>query len=195
MIAKGEDYIIRPLEPDDKYQLLKWQEYSDPIFYGYNYSDMTESELNYWYNSKQFPFRSRYFAVINNEKEMFAYIGMKEINRFTRSSKLGIVMDAKYVSKGYGYMIMNDFLDYYFNQLAMKRMILEVNAWNKRAIRLYESLGFKYYSFTSEKFENQSIDLDSSKYDDVREFFEERSSGLYNKILKMSISRDEYIGR
>ena len=192
MIIDRDDYYIRDLEEKDRLQLLNWKDYEDPLLYGYNYSDMTEDELYYWYNTKQFPFRARYFSVFNHDDVMIAYLGMKEINRFTKSSKLGIVINSQYTSKGYGTRILGDFLDYYFNHLDMRRMILEVNAWNERAIKLYESFGFIYYNERYDRFENQSIDLDETRYDKVRDCFEERSTGIYNRILKMSLTRAEY---
>ncbi len=194
MEIKGSSFKIRDLEPSDRYRLRKWADFDDPLLYGYNYSDMNEPELSFWYTSKVFPFRSKYFVAIDDNDHMFAYFGLKEINRFTQTAKLGIVMDPRYVSKGLGTEIMILFLDYFFNRMKMNRMVLEVNEWNKRAIRLYEKLGFKYYDQYMQKFENQTIDIDDSKYDDIRDSFIEKGLFLYNRILKMSLYKEEYLG-
>lgn len=194
MEIKSKGFTIRDLEPEDRFQLKKWKDFEDPLFFGYNYSDMTDGELDYWFSVKNFPFRSKFFAVIDESGFMFAYFGMKEINRFTSTSKLGIVMEPSFVSKGFGYSIMKLFLDYYFNKLNMKRMVLEVNEWNKRAINLYEKLGFRYYGDYMQKFENQSIDLEDPKCDDISDSFKLKNGRIYNRILKMSLTKKAFLG-
>lgn len=194
MEIKSKGFTIRDLEPEDRFQLKKWKDFEDPLFFGYNYSDMTDGELDYWFSVKNFPFRSKFFAVIDESGFMFAYFGMKEINRFTSTSKLGIVMEPSFVSKGFGYSIMKLFLDYYFNKLNMKRMVLEVNEWNKRAINLYEKLGFRYYGDYMQKFENQSIDLEDPKCDDISGSFKLKNGRIYNRILKMSLTKKAFLG-
>lgn len=194
MEIKSKGFTIRDLEPEDRFQLKKWKDFEDPLFFGYNYSDMTDGELDYWFSVKNFPFRSKFFAVIDESGFMFAYFGMKEINRFTSTSKLGIVMEPSFVSKGFGYSIMKLFLDYYFNKLNMKRMVLEVNEWNKRAINLYEKLGFRYYGDYMQKFENQAIDLEDPKCDDISDSFKLKNGRIYNRILKMSLTKKAFLG-
>lgn len=193
MKIKRDDYIIRDLEAKDALLLKDWGSFDDPILYGYNYADMTDSEIRYWYNSKRFPFRTQYYVAINKDGHMIGYMGMKEINRLTQSSKLGIVLDPSFVSKGYGTRLLKDFLDYYFEELKMVSMILEVNRWNKRAIRLYENMGFKEYATSFQRFENQQLDLDDPYYDQVRDCFEIRNGRIYNEIIKMSLSRKDYL--
>lgn len=194
MEIKADGFMIRDLFPEDRFELRKWKDFEDPIFYGYNYSDMTDAELRYWYTSKQFPFRAKYFVALDEKSHMFAYFGIKEINRFTSTSKLGIVMDSSYVSKGFGKKILDLFLDYYFMHLNMRKMILEVNEWNTRALNLYKDLGFKVYGSYYQKFENQALDIDQERYDQVRDSFKEKYGQLYNNILKMSLTKEEYLG-
>ena len=80
---------------------------------------------------------------------------------------------------------MRELLDYYFNEINFKELILEVNLFNSRAIKLYEKLGFKEDGYTEEVFENQDID-----YDD--RFFEMDHGLIYSKILKMTLTKDDY---
>ena len=192
MDIKRDDYYIRDLKASDRYKLRKWTDFEDPIFYGYNFSDMTEGELWYWYNSKQAFYRSKYFSILDYKENLLGYLGIKEYNYLLKTGKLGIVLDAKVTSRGLGYAVMQDFLDYYFNDLNMRRLDLEVNAWNTRARRLYDKLGFRQIGQEWQRFENQQINLDQSKYDDLAHFFEERDRGLYNIIYKMRLTRKEY---
>lgn len=191
-IVEREEYYIRPIEKKDRYLLKKWGVFEDPIYEGYNYAKLTDTELAFWYGSKQFPFRSSYFSILKSEDQMIGYVGIKEINRFLKSSKLGIVLNPDFVSKGYGSIILEDFLNYYFGNYGMKRIILEVNDWNVRARKLYEKMGFKYVLSNLQKFENQQLDIDKKKYDHLRNSFKEVGDVLYSKVWKMTLSKKEF---
>ncbi|MDU5229331.1 MAG: GNAT family N-acetyltransferase [Anaerococcus sp.] len=173
--------INRQTAMDLKY----WGKFEDPRLSGYNYGDLSDFEINFWYNSVSTP-RKRYFAVKKSEDDRFiGFLGLKNYNPLTKRSKLGIVFDPNYVSDGFGYEAMNQFLDYYFNDLKFKEMLLEVNLFNERAINLYKKLGFKECGYTSEIFENQKIDVDES-------YFEKKHDIIYSKILIMNLKKDDY---
>jgi len=67
--------INRQTAMDLKY----WGKFEDPRLSGYNYGDLSDFEINFWYNSVSTP-RKRYFAVKKSEDDRF--IG------FFRSEKL-----------------------------------------------------------------------------------------------------------
>lgn len=114
-------------------------------------------------------------------------MGLKNYNPLTKKAKLGIVFDPNFTSMGYGYAAMEILLDYYFNTLKFRELLLEVNLFNDRALRLYKSLGFKETGLTSEVFENQDIEFD-------QRYFEEKRGLIYSKILKMKLTKDDYYG-
>ena len=176
------------LEKMTRYTALKlnyWANYDDPRLSGYNYGNLTNFEINFWYNSISTP-RKKYFAVKRCEDDRFiGFLGLKNYNPLTKRALLGIVFDANYVSCGYGYDAMIKLLDYYFNELKFKEMLLEVNLFNQRALRLYQKLGFKETGYCSELFENQDIE-----YDD--RYFEKHGQLIYSKILKMKLTKDDY---
>ena len=194
MNIKNDQYEIRPLQYEDRLLLKRWTDFEDPIFKGYNYSDIGSTEMDYWYRTKQERFRSSYFSIISPQGDLIGFFGIKEINKFLKTAKLGIVLDSKYVSQGYGKMVMKDFLRYYFEDLNMRKLYLEVNAWNERALALYQGLGFSTYGYYYQRFENQQLDIYEEKYDQIRPYFEERFTGLYNKVYKMSLNKQEYEG-
>lgn len=76
------------------------------------------------------------------EGQNVGYIGLKDIKKLRRYAYLGISLDPNYTSKGLGTKIMEGFLDYAFLRLEMKT-ILDVNAFNERAKKLYKKMGFK----------------------------------------------------
>lgn len=193
MEIRRSNYYIRPLRYEDGLLLKKWEKFTSPLLEGYNFNNMDGKTLRRWYITKQRFYRSSYFSILSNEDELIGYIGIKEINRFLKRAKLGIVLNAKMVSKGIGTSALSDFLEYYFNEINMQKLTLEVNDWNHRAKRLYEKLGFKYENTRYEYCKNQSININRKEYEDVRDSFEKRPNGLYTKIHQMSLTRQEYL--
>lgn len=187
-----EDYHIRPLKFEDGSLLSKWGAFEDPLFSGYNYNDLSEEELKTWYRVKQRFYRASYFSILDKEGNLMGYLGLKEINKFLKTAKLGIVFNPDIVSRGYGKRVMEDFLAYYFMDLGMRRLDLDVNAWNFRAINLYRSLGFSPKKEFYEKFENQDLPLEAGKYAPIKEYFDIRGGQIFSKILRMSLSDKEY---
>ena len=155
------------------YQLNNWEDYEDPRLSGYNYGNLSDFEINFWYNSICTP-RKKYFAVKRYEDDRFiGFVGLKNYNPLTKKAL------------GYGYDAMLVLLDYYFNDLKFKVMLLEVNLFNQRALNLYQKLGFKETGFDSELFENQDIEFDDR-------YFEMHGNLIYSKILKMKLTKDDY---
>ena len=61
-----------------------------------------------------------------------------------RTSELGIYIgDKEFWNRGYGTEAMNLLLDYAFNALNLHSILIQVKAFNKHAIRLYERCGFQ----------------------------------------------------
>lgn len=188
----NKDYTIRKLRLEDGEKLKEWGAYDSPLFTGYNYNSLTERELTIWFMMKQRRFGSSYFSIYVRD-EMIGYIGMKEINSILRSAKLGIVFDSKWTSKGYGTRVLADFLQYFFIEKKMKRLDLEVNSWNDRAINLYKKFGFEEYESKYLEFENQSLDLEAPEFENLKEHFFVDQGKIYSKIYCMKLRRQEYI--
>ncbi len=67
-----------------------------------------------------------------------------EINWINRRAELGIMIgEVALQGKGYGEEAMRIFIDYGFKTLNMHKIVLEVYAFNERAVKLYGKLGFK----------------------------------------------------
>lgn len=184
-MQKNPRVYIEKINRETAFDFKYRGEFEDPRLAGYNYGNLSDFEINFWYNSVTTP-RKRYFAVKKtNDDRFIGFMGLKNYNPLTRKAKLGIVFDPNFVSAGYGYEAMGQFLNFYFNELKFREMILEVNLFNERAIRLYKKLGFKECGQTTEIFENQNIDFD-------QRYFEEKRDIIYSKILIMNLTKDDY---
>ncbi|MDU7163668.1 MAG: GNAT family N-acetyltransferase [Anaerococcus vaginalis] len=183
IIGKDEDIYLKKLDLDDAYDLRKWSMNDDERLKGYNYGDFSQIDCEVWFMNVNI-YRKRYFAVRKiDDDEFIAFIGLKNYNPFLRKSELGIVFDPKYTSRGFGYKAMKILLDYYFYDLKFYELNLDVNNFNKRAISLYEKLGFKKTGNSLEIFENQDIFPDD-------QYFFTRNGKIYSLITKMKIRKD-----
>lgn len=81
------------------------------------------------------------------ERERLRPIGIAElsdIDRTNRTAEYGIrIGEGDYWGRGYGTEVTYLMLDYAFNALGLHNVALEVHAFNGRAIRAYEKVGFR----------------------------------------------------
>ena len=189
MPNKNPNYRVYLEKMDRKtaYELKNWDNFANPYLSGYNYGNLSDFEINFWYNSISTP-RKRYFAIRRFEDDrLIGFLGLKNYNPLSKKSILGIVFDAGFTSMGYGHDAMEILLDYYFNDLRFKEISLEVNLFNQRALNLYKKLGFIEIGKDIDLFENQDIDFD-------QRYFENINGMVYSKILKMKLTKDGYYG-
>ena len=167
------------------YELQDWAIFTDPKLVGYNYGNLTDFEIKLWQGTISMP-NKRYFAVRRTVDDRFiGFIGLKNINPLLRRAKLGIVFDPNFVSEGYGYEAIVAISKVFFEEMSYRTLMLDVNTFNERAIKLYKKCGFKVISYTKEVFENQDIEVDEENF--------EKSHGLvYSKIINMKLSKDDY---
>ncbi len=181
--------FLREIEYKDRLEFKKWGTFDDPLLFGYNYSTLSNEELEFWYLNRKKGFFNRTYGAFHEESGLIGYIAIKKINPITKTGLLGIVFDANNVSKGYGYEAMMKFLDIYFNKLRMRKLDLEVNSFNTRARKLYEKLGFKIINESYERFENQEISKEYLRERNIEDDFFYVGKTLFSKIYKMRLER------
>lgn len=185
-------FYIRDLVSSDADQLKNWGENEDILLRSYNYAQLTSKELHYWVKYKRHSMSKRYFSIVDYEGRFLGYIGMKNINPLSRSSMLGFVMDPNYSNQGIGSESLSLFLDYYFSELQMKTMYLEVNEFNKRALRVYEKMGFTQAWEHIEEFEDQDYDEETKRKIDDNESMFLIKGKIYTKIYTMRLDSYRY---
>ncbi len=162
-----------------------WTDFTNPYLQGYNYSSLSDFEIQIWYGSVSTP-RKKYFSINKIEDDRFiGFIGLKEINPLLKKAKLGIVFDSKYTSMGYGKEALEDLLDHFFRSMKYRELILDVNQFNDRAINLYNSVGFLKYEQKIELFENQDIEFNPK-------YFTEKGGLIFSKINIMKLTKVRY---
>ncbi|NLC04454.1 MAG: GNAT family N-acetyltransferase [Tissierellia bacterium] len=192
MNLKGERIIIRPLKVEDVFFMRNWGYHDNPLLSDYNFPTMSDNEVHAWYKYKTLPWFNRYFAVLNEEDILIGYMGIKNIKKFKKESTLGIVFDPNYIEQGYGSETLKVFLNYYFKELEMRKMYLEVAEFNERAYKVYENIGFKPIGYYLDLFDNSSLDLNNSYYLKHKSSFVLKGKKIYNYIYKMKLTRADF---
>lgn len=189
-IVEGSRVKIRRLKVEDVFEMRKWGKHDSPLFNDYNFPDLNDTEVKEWFKLKTGQRSNICFSVSNENDDVIGYINVKNIKRLRKNAKLGIVFDPDYINKGYGTESIILILSYFFCNMNMKCMYLDVAKHNKRAIRCYEKCGFKIVNEYKEKFYDQSINIfDDEKFADVREGFTISNSILYCYYFRMKAER------
>jgi len=184
---------IRDLKLEDVYFMRDWGLHENPLIEDYNFPPMNDFEIKVWYRKKTHKRSNRYYGIFNEDKKLIGYMGIKNIRRIRKESTLGIVFDPNYVDKGYGTETLNLFLEHYFIQMGMKRMILEVAKFNKRAYKVYEKMGFKEAGYYLDEFFDSKLDLCNPYYIREKSSFVIKDKKIYNYIYRMVLSRQKFM--
>ncbi len=193
MEIRGDRIKIAPITLEDVYGMREWGTHENPLLFDYNLPPLNDEEIKEWYRFKTIGNGKRYYSVYNEENRFIGYMGIKHIRRILREATLGIVFDPNYINQGYGTEGITTYLDYYFNEMKMKIMYLEVAKFNKRAIRCYEKSGFEIIDLYLDEFFDQNIDLNNPYFLREKSSFVIRNGKIYNYIYKMKIDRRIYL--
>jgi diamine N-acetyltransferase len=138
---------LREIERGDWAQINAWRNDREVVdFLGSNFLFIAEAVDEQWYDSYlSSRDRNIRLAIVTNADD--AYIGnvqLTSIHPLNRSAEFSIFIgDKRYWSHGYGREAMLKMLQHGFGDLNLNRIHLTVLDDNERAIRLYESAGFK----------------------------------------------------
>ena len=147
---------VKPLHPKDVLQMTQWGKHEDLRLLHYNFNYTSVHDCQRWYRSKNKMLR-KYIFGIYTEDILVGYITLKNINWIFRKAEMGIVLNPSEVNKGYGTKAIKKYLRIVFDQYKMKKIILRVAAFNKRAKRAYEKVGFSVYKENYEIYEEQEF--------------------------------------
>lgn len=193
VLLHGDRIRIRELLPQDMEAITGWTTFEDPLLAGYNYGNLSKTDRENWYIDKALKPQNRYFAVTLKNGRFIGYIGVKKIRWRLGTSLLGIVMDPAHIDQGFGQEALGLFLDLYFKRWKMRKLDLEVNDFNIRAIRLYKRYGFKRVQTYHGLFENQDIPKDLLVKRSLAASFVYRFGKLYSINHRMRLERGRYL--
>jgi UDP-4-amino-4,6-dideoxy-N-acetyl-beta-L-altrosamine N-acetyltransferase len=139
---------LRPIKKEDAQFSTQWR--NDPEIRDNLLSPpfpVTEVMENKWIeNILLDQSNSRIILAIETiiQQKLIGFIYLKNIDWVSRIAWFGIMIgEKKYQGKGMAREAMKILFDYAFARINLRKISLEVGAFNERAIGLYDSLGFK----------------------------------------------------
>lgn len=185
---------IRPWRRQDDEQADEWPPYDDPLDTLWNLPRQVTASSPYWTNGFDISAMRRTWAVDDLQGQLIGRISLREIDERNGVARLGITFGAPFVGHGLGTEALALFLDYYFNDLNFRTMVLDVAGPNQRAVRSYHRLGFQTIDTDwrdAGLYFDQRV-LDTPRYTNLRIFFRQGQRGLWVQFFEMRLQRDEW---
>jgi len=142
MLVRTARLVIRPLQRADVDAIAIWQPFADPSLAGYNVPDPSAQERDDWFALRTGDPTRREFAL-EAPGQVVGRISLRDIDD-SASARLGISIGAEFVNHGFGTEALSGFLDWYFGEGGFSVMALDVSASNRRAVHVYQKLGFRH---------------------------------------------------
>jgi RimJ/RimL family protein N-acetyltransferase len=141
---EGKSIYLSPMSTEDAERYAEWLNDLEVTFF-LNMARKTlslEKEKEYLQRIVK---EENMFAIIVKDKDrLIGNCGIHQVDGINRTAELGIFIgDKSCWGKGYGEEAVRLVLDYGFNILNLRNIMLRVFSFNKRARRCYEKCGFK----------------------------------------------------
>ena len=145
MMILGQRVRLRPIRRDDLPFLRAW--FADPEtmrFWGQPVPLVTDEYFERELTERFARFdHAGYFMIETNEGRPIGRIEYEQLDMRSRSAEVMILIGAPEArGHGYGSDAMISLLRYLYHERNLHRVALSVIAWNARAIRSYEKVGF-----------------------------------------------------
>lgn len=145
---RGEKIILRQFRPEDSQPL--WESIGDKEFNRLTgtHATFTREMIDQYVARQNNPdddSRAAFIIALPDDSRAVGEVVINEIDHDNHNANIRIALFYQAdVSKGYGTEAMRLMVDYGFRQLGLHRISLTVYAFNPRAIRAYEKVGFKH---------------------------------------------------
>jgi RimJ/RimL family protein N-acetyltransferase len=193
-VIHGQRVSLRPWQRRDTLAQELWPRYTEPFSSLWNipraisYDDMVGSG----WSSQRYA-----WAVEDGMSRLIGRISLREVNANEASARLGISLAQPFVGQGLGTEALRLFLDHYFGPLGFDRMYLDVAAFNRRAVRCYEQLGFAHLGSEWRGAGNDpSLRLlDDPRHSSLLPFFRRSRFETQVEFYEMVLDRDVWLAR
>ncbi|OJF92134.1 GNAT family N-acetyltransferase [Alkalibacterium sp. 20] len=138
------DDVIRitPTEKEDIDYLLKMWTNPEIMDYWFSEPYMNKDKFNDSFEARQKDDSVRQFIAYAEDK-LIGYTNLHLINLRHRTAVLAIMLDPDNQGNGHAQKVVHKIVDYGFYQLNLNKITLDVVDYNKKAVHIYEKVGFK----------------------------------------------------
>lgn len=137
-----QNIYIAPTEKDDVDYLLQLFKNPDIMDFWFSEPYWNKEKFTSSFDQRQKDESLRQFIAYDGDKRI-GYTNLHLINVRHRTAVLAIMLDLTSQGKGYADKVMRKIVDYGFYQLNLNKITLDVVDYNKKAVHIYEKLGFK----------------------------------------------------
>lgn len=192
MDLRSARLVLRPWQHQDEIAIDQWPPYNDPLEPIWNLSRSTSGT---WGTGFEFGSGRRTWAVESPQGRLMGRISLREIDQTHGSARLGVTFGAPYVGRGLGSEAIAVFLDMFFGDLGFDLMLLDVAGPNRRAVRCYERLGFRYagsdWRCSGRAFDRRL--LDDPQYAHLRRYFRQGPRCLDVQFFEMELPKQDWL--
>lgn len=145
MIPLGE-VVLRPLEPRDVDSLYSFRNDWEVIQYLGGFSaGYSRKNLQEWVTAHRNRADEVLWTIADARSDRsLGHVGLYKVDNRVRKAEFAIVIgDKNSWGKGLGRKVTEAVVDWGFEQLNLRKVSLSVLAFNRRALLLYRSLGFR----------------------------------------------------
>lgn len=145
MTLQGKQIYLKENLSEENYPLLlKWL--TDLEIIGYLYSAKRMTEFKTIEDVKNFLAEEKdeiFWEIYTQDDKFIGYTSLCGFKEKEQCEFSVFILDKNYWGKGIGFEVTNIILDYAFNKLQMKKVVLETSEFHQGAINMYEKAGFE----------------------------------------------------
>ncbi len=160
-MIQGKVVTLRALEDKDIEILRGWRNHPDLMKFHCSDLPVSEAGQRGWYQNYSGESGTIIFIIETEEQSPAGYTLIKHLDHKNRQAEIGLYLDPTQQGKGYGKDAFLTLMGYCFHELNLHRIYLEVFAFNEKASKMYEKIGFKEEGRKREAFftQNQYHDI------------------------------------
>lgn len=138
-------FFLRKLKLADAPRMLEWQHDENVMRYlQFDGANKTLTDVQNFIEQAQNDNQNLHLAVTDTDDKYYGTISLKNLDKAKGEAEYAIALHPCVFGKGAACQASVEIIRIAFNMLGLQRVYLNVIEDNRRAVRLYEKLGFRY---------------------------------------------------
>jgi RimJ/RimL family protein N-acetyltransferase len=192
---QGPRVRLRSWRRGDTLSQELWPRYTEPFHSLWNLPRSGSFSYDLDFSRNNWSNRRYAWAIEDYGCRLIGRITLREVDSSQVHARLGISLAQPFVSQGLGTEAMILFLDYYFEDLAFHTLLLDVAAFNQRAVRCYNRLGFQHLEseWRSAGGDPALRLLEDPNYRHLRGYFRQMRFETLVEFYEMELTRERWM--
>jgi RimJ/RimL family protein N-acetyltransferase len=140
--AANSRVYLREMTRTDVDEMAGWPQFHEHDLYWANLDLYSSRERDAYFERTRSNTSRMRFVVLDREDRVIGTIGLRNLDYLSEEGTLGIIIRADEVGRGAGGNAIRNILHYGFEDLGLRRVLLDVAENNVRARRCYDRIGF-----------------------------------------------------